>query len=426
MGWREIAVQCDSINFLHISDTHFGVHYALKPRNLRRRAYGDLFFQKALDVIDDAISKHKVDFILHAGDFFNRSKPPPAVIDRAVQPFLLAVKKRIPVYMIPGNHERSKLPLGLLPYHERSKLPLGLLPYHDLFNVFVKPSSFYFEKKGMKIKLTGFPFISYNSKINFRSVVKKAWDNCNGKNFPNHDYSILLTHQMFSGACIENHTFWDGQDVVSLQQIPKMFNYLACGHVHRFQFLNRSQGINGGTSQVQSINKQFKIQQDCSNHTLRFDKAQADSSIYFKNPVIAYCGSLERVAMIERYEPKGYIIGKLFISEENDAIQTAEISFHPLTAIEMVYCVWDLSKARMKEHVEETFEKLYAINSSNLSTKNGKKIQLSAVFRIKIKGKREYSSETSEKLEFLKQEAKRHNVYLMFSYNPAPSIAVWK
>jgi len=404
MRWREIAVQCDSINFLHISDTHFGVHYAIKPRNLRRRAYGDQFFHKACKVIDDAITKHKVDLILHAGDFFNLSKPPPAVIDRAVQPFLLAVKKRIPVYIIPGNHERSKL-------------PLGLLPYHDLFNVFVKPSFFYFEKNGMKIKITGFPFISYNSKINFRSVVKKAWDNCYGKNFLKHDYSILLTHQMFSGARIENHTFWDGQDVVSLQQIPKMFNYLACGHVHRFQFLYRSQGINGGTSQVQSINNQFKIQQGCSNHIWRFDKPQTDSSIYFENPVIAYCGSLERVSMIERDEPKGYVIGKLFISEENDTIQTAEISFHPLTAIEMVYFVWDLSKASMKEYVEQTFEKLYSINSRSLLTQNKETKKLSAVFRIKIKGKRDYSLGTSEKLEFLKQEAKRLNVYLTFSYN---------
>jgi len=278
-------------------------------------------------------------------------------------------------------------------------------------------SSFYFEKNGMKIKITGFPFISYNSKMNFRSIVKKAWDNCNGKNIPNHNYSILLTHQMFSGACIENHTFWDGQDVVSLQQIPKMFNYLACGHVHRFQFLYWSQGINGDIPPVQSINKQFKIQQSCSNHTWRFNKTLADASIYFKNPVIAYCGSLERVSMIERYEPKGYIIGKLFIKEENDAIQTAEISFHPLSSVEMVYCVWDLSKACMNEHVEQTIEKLYAIHSSNLSTQNVRMKPLSAVFRIKIKGKRETSSETSEKLEFLKQEAKRLNVYLTFSYS---------
>lgn len=399
----------DSINFLHLSDTHFGVHYALNPRNLRRRAYGDLFFQKALDVIENAISKHKVEFILHAGDFFNRSKPPPAVIDRAVKPFLIGANKGIPIYMVPGNHERSKL-------------PLGLLPFHDLFNVFVKPSSFYFEKNDIKIKITGFPFISRNSKMNFRSVVQNAWNNCNGENSSNHDYSILLTHQMFSGARIENHTFWDGQDVVSLQQIPKMFNYLACGHVHRFQFLYWSHGINEGTSPVQSINKQFKVQQNCSNHTWRFDNTQTDSSAYFENPVIAYCGSLERVSMIERYESKGYIIGKLSISEENDAIQTAEISFHPLTAIEMYYFVWDLTKASMNEYVQQTLEKLYSINSCSLSTQNRETKELSAIFRIKIKGQRKYPSKKPEILDLLKREAKRLKVYLTFSFNPNASI----
>lgn len=403
--WGSKIVQGDSINFLHLSDTHFGVHYALKPRNLRRRAYGDLFFQKAQDIIDEAIRKHKVDFVLHAGDFFNRSKPPPAVIDRAVKPFLFAANKGIPIYMIPGNHERSKL-------------PLGLLPYHDLINVFVKPSSFYFEKNGMKIKITGFPFISYDSKTNFRSIVKKAWDNCNGKNFPHHHYSILSTHQMFSGARIENRTFWEGQDVVSLQKIPQMFNYLSCGHVHRFQFLYRSQGASGNTSPVQSISKQFIIKQSCENHTWRFDKKQAGSSICFKNPVIAYCGSLERVTMIERYEPKGYIIGKLFISEQGDAIQTAEICFHPLSAVEMVYCVWDLSKASMREYLDQAFEKLYSIGSSRPSDKNRKEGNLSAVFRIKIKGQQNYPEKKPEQLEFFKQEAKRHRVYLTFSYSP--------
>ena len=51
---------CDSIRFLHLSDTHFGVHYALKPRNLLRRAYSELFFRKVEEVIREAILIHKI------------------------------------------------------------------------------------------------------------------------------------------------------------------------------------------------------------------------------------------------------------------------------------------------------------------------------------------------------------------------------
>ncbi len=130
--------------------------------------------------------------------------------------------------------------------------------------------------------------------------------------------------------------------------------------------------------------------------------------------------------IIISFDTKVYIIGKLFISEQGDAIQTAEVCFHPLSAIEMIYCVWDLSKATMKEYVKQTFEKLYSINSSSLSTQKGERKKIAAVFRIKIKGQLKYPSTKPEKLEFLKQEAKRLNVYLTFSYNPIPSIAVGK
>lgn len=84
----------------------------------------------------------------------------------------------------------------------------------------------------------------------------------------------------------------------------------------------------------------------------------------------------------------------------------------------MVYCVWDLSKESIHECVDQTLEKLYSINSSRLKPQYKEERTLSAVLRIKIAGKWDSSSGTSEKLDFLKQEAKRLNIYLTFSYNP--------
>ncbi|MFQ5819032.1 MAG: exonuclease SbcCD subunit D [Candidatus Heimdallarchaeota archaeon] len=396
-----------SISFLHLADTHFGVNYAIKPKNLQRRAYGELFFQKVNDVIDTAISKHNVDFILHSGDFFNRSKPPPLVIERAVQPFVLAAKHGIPVYLLPGNHERSKL-------------PLGLISYYDDINLLDKPSSYCFEKNGIRIKITGFPYIRHNAKNKFGATIRRAWNNYNAKgNTPQH-YFIMLTHQLIEGSRIENYTFRRGDNVILYQQIPKKFHYIACGHVHRFQFLLKPPGFVGGSSIVQSTNRIFSIQQDCSNRIWRFHHKLTFPSTRFKDPVIAYSGSLERVSMMERNEPKGYIIGKLYLSEQDDKIQTAEYSFHPLSAIEMVYCVWDLSKESIHECVDQTLDKLYSINSSRLKPQYKEKRPLSAVFRIKILGEWNSSSEMLEKFDLLKQEAKRLNIYLTFSYNPYP------
>ncbi len=393
------------ISFLHLADTHFGVNYALKPKNHQRRAYGEAFFQKAKDVIDTAISKHKVDFILHAGDFFNRSKPPSQVIERAVQPFLLAAKKEIPVYLLPGNHERSKL-------------PLGLISYYDGINLLVKPSSYCFEKNGIRIKITGFPYVRYKAKNKFGGILRRALNNYYGKDLTPHHYLIMLTHQLIEGSRIENYTFRRSYNVVSFQQIPQRFHYVACGHVHRFQFLFKHPGLVKGSSIVQSTNKYWSIRQDCSNRIWQFNDKQAFPSTRFNDPVIAYSGSLERVSMVERNEPKGYIIGTLYLSEQGDKIQTAEYSFHPISAIEMVYCVWDLSKETIHRCVDQTLEKLYLMNSSCLKPQYKEKRPLSAVLRIKIAGKWDSLSGTSEKLDFLKQEAKRLNIYLTFSYKP--------
>jgi len=394
-----------SISFIHLADTHFGVNYALKPKNLQRRAYGELFFQKAKDAIDTAISKHNVDFILHAGDFFNRSKPPPQVIERAVKPFLLATKKEIPVYLLPGNHERSKLPLGLISY------------YNDI-NLLVKPSSYCFEKNGIRIKITGFPCIRHNAKNKFGATIRRAWNNYNGKDLTPPHYTIMLTHQLIEGSQIENYAFRRGYNVVSFQQIPKKFHYVACGHVHRFQFLLKPPGLARGSYIVQSTNRYWSIRQDCSSRIWRFHHKPTFPSTRFKDPVIAYSGSLERVSMVERNEPKGYIIGTLYLSEKGDKIQTAEYSFHPLSAIKMIYYVWDLSNESFHECIDKSLEKLYSINSSSLKPRIKEKRVLSAVFRIKILGKWSSSTEMLEKFDFLKQEAKRLNIYLTFSYNP--------
>jgi len=393
---RVFPVHESPINFLHLSDTHCGVHYAVTPRNHQRRAYGESFFQKAAEVIETAITHHKVDFILHAGDFFNRSKPPSEVIDRAVQPFLRAANKGIPVYLLPGNHERSTL-------------PLGLLTYHDMINLFVKPSSFWFEKNGLCIKITGFPNVRYNVQMKFRDILQRAWNNCIPKHHTQPHYSILLLHQLIEGARIENYIFRPGNNTISFDEIPSMLNYLACGHVHRFQFLSKPSSI------VHSTNQYNLIWQDCSNQMWHFDKTQISPPFSFKDPVIAYSGSLERVSLVERNEPKGYIIGKLYVSENGDRIQAAEYEFHPLPAVKMRYCVWDLSSESLGEYIEHALEELYTIIPDSHSMHNAEVRTISTVFRIRINGGEAYSEEHQEKLNFLKQEARRFNVYLTFS-----------
>ncbi len=91
--------------------------------------------------------------------------------------------------------------------------------------------------------------------------------------------------------------------------------------------------------------------------------------------------------------------------------QAITYEFHELNAIRIVYLVWDLSKATIDDYFTQSLEKLYSIGSLKAEEKRG---GLTAIIRVKIQGKR-YDS--SKNLEHLKQEAKRLNIYLTFSYS---------
>ncbi|MFX1286504.1 MAG: exonuclease SbcCD subunit D [Promethearchaeota archaeon] len=389
----------ESIRFLHLGDTHFGAHYAQRPKNLHRRAYGELFFQKVEEVVNKAITEHEVDFIIHSGDFFNRSQPSPEIVDRGIKAFQLASKKEIPVFILPGNHERSRLPLGLIPFTD-----------HETIKLFRKPCSYIYEKNGIIIKITGFPYIRRNVNLKFDSLVKRAWCNSNGKNTKRPNYSILMIHQLVEGSCIENYTFRKGgHNVILFQQIPNWFNYVACGHVHRFQFLYSTK-----VHLSHSTSRFYSIEQDCDSHKWQFTDRQSIAFTPFKDPIISYTGSPERVSFAERNEPKGYIIGHLRLLPSEPRIQTARFQFYELNAIRMVYLVWDLNKANIDDYINLTLKELYRIHSESFPPRNKRDTLLTAILKVKIKGNGSYSS---IKINDLRQEAKRLDIYLTFSYS---------
>ncbi|MHA2248331.1 MAG: metallophosphoesterase family protein, partial [Candidatus Hodarchaeales archaeon] len=279
----------------------------------------------------------------------------------------------------------------------------------DNINLFTKPSSFVFEKDGINIKIIGFPYIRRNARKKFNTIIKRAFHNSVGKNPNKGDYSILVTHQLIEGSRIENYTFREGNNVITFFQIPRKFDYIACGHIHRFQFL-----YNQKQSSFRSTNKFHKVEQNNLDQRWQFNDKNGFPRTSFRNPIIAYAGSLDRVSIAERNEPKGYIIGELQLSGTKHGIRAAKYQFHELSAIEMVYYVWDLSKASIEDYVYQTIEKLYGVPSIRSSSRNNKEKGLSAILRIKIKGKGFYAS---KKIEYLKQEANRLNVYLTFSYS---------
>ena len=106
------------------------------------------------------------------------------------------------------------------------------------------------------------------------------------------DYNLLVTHQAFDGAMVGpvDFMFRPGRrDTVSRCHLPTDFDYIAAGHIHRYQILSHPM-----------------------KPELRF----------------VYPGSTQRMSFAEMYEDKGFIEGEVL----HDRVETR---FIPLPAYEM-------------------------------------------------------------------------------------------
>jgi DNA repair exonuclease SbcCD nuclease subunit len=88
------------IKFLHLSDIHLGC----RRYNLEERTKD--FFRSWHDVITRHAVPHAVDFVLVAGDFFDRRNIDPQTMNHAMIGLQELKEANIPVVAIEGNHDR--------------------------------------------------------------------------------------------------------------------------------------------------------------------------------------------------------------------------------------------------------------------------------------------------------------------------------
>lgn len=242
------------IKILFIADTHLGFDYPFKPRVQRRRRGPDFFrnFELALQ----PAYRGEVDLVVHGGDILYRSKVPARLVDMAFEPLKRVANTDVPVYVVPGNHERSSIP-----YH--------ILAAHPNISVFDQPTCFLQEIKGTTISFAGFPFLRHGIRKKFSEMIERT-----GLRKTRADFHVLCMHQSVDGATMgpKNFMFRGGDDVIDIHDIPSGFAAVLTGHMHRHQVLQRD--LKG--------------------------KSPA-------TPVL-YAGSIERTSFAEKDEIKGYMI----------------------------------------------------------------------------------------------------------------------
>ena len=206
----------DLIRVLFVSDTHLGFDLPRRPRVERRRRGPDFFenFERALE----PARRGEVDLVIHGGDILFRSRVPAELVARAFEPLKRVAESGVPVYVVPGNHERSRIPYALLAQHE------------NLF-LFDRPKTYVWRSQGFTLALAGFPY-ERRVRKRFPVVVEETgWRNVDA------DAKLLLMHHAVEGARVGrlgtgDFEFTSAADVIRTADIPR-------GHGRRRQRATR-------------------------------------------------------------------------------------------------------------------------------------------------------------------------------------------
>jgi DNA repair exonuclease SbcCD nuclease subunit len=244
----------DDIRILLLADSHLGFDLPARPRVARRRRGHDFLANYAAALRPALMGE--VDIVVHGGDVFDRPSVWPTVAYQALEPLRRVADRGIPVFIVPGNHERSRLP------HAR-------FASHAEVHVFDLPRTFVADVRGMRIALTGFPYERTGVRARFQALLDQSeWSReCV-------DRRVLCMHHCVEGATVGpgDYTFTTAPDVVRLRDIPPEFSAVLSGHIHRQQVLT------------------------ADLHDRRLE-----------TPVL-YPGAIERTSFAEIDEPKGFMV----------------------------------------------------------------------------------------------------------------------
>lgn len=198
----------------------------------------------------------EVDLVVHGGDVFDRPRVPASLVYQAFEPLARVADRGIPVFVVPGNHERSRIP------HERMASHAGI-------HVFDRPRTFRLQVAGHDVALSGFPFARRVRDAFPKLLASTGWLDGGARA----EIRLLCLHQCFEGATVgpSDFTFRRGRDVVQARDLPRGFGAVVSGHIHRHQVLTTDLGGRGVPC-----------------------------------PVL-YPGSVERTAFAEMGEAKGYL-----------------------------------------------------------------------------------------------------------------------
>ena len=270
-----------TIRIMHIADIHFGMenYGRLDPKTgINTRL---LDFRKAFDYAIKKALERNIHLVVFAGDAFKSRDPNPThqrEFARALKPF---IKKNIPIFLLLGNHDLPNTP-GRANALEIYKT-LGI----DNIIVADKPSISLINTTAGDVQIVAMPYIRKSIFLSRDEYKGKTIEEVNHlieqkvseiiKNYASQLNpaipSILVCHGSIRNAKLgmEQNIMLGYDPLYDLDTLARAeFDYIAMGHLHRYQYLN-PKGY----------------------------------------PPVVYSGSIERVDFSEKNEDKGFVLVEL-------------------------------------------------------------------------------------------------------------------
>lgn len=265
------------IRFIHTADIHFGMENYGRIDPVRGIHSRLIDFEKALSFCIDFALEKEVDFFLFSGDAYKTSHPTPTHQRLLMDCFLRLYKAGIPVVIIIGNHDNP------LSHGKTHALDIfGQIPLEG-FHVISKPTTLQLETKHGPVNIVGIPWPTRNtlalhnehqhlSATEITEYISSGVTKIIASLAAGLDHSVpavlaghlTVSSGIFSGS--EKRAVYGTDPLFLPSQLGIVpFDYVALGHLHRFQ------NVNGNLF-----------------------------------PPIVYSGSIERIDFGERKEEKGF------------------------------------------------------------------------------------------------------------------------
>ncbi len=292
------------IKVIHTADIHFGMENYGKIDSKTGIHSRLLDFKNALDFCIDYTIKERADLFIFSGDAYKTAHPTPTQQKLLMNCLFRLQETGIPIVLVVGNHDNA------LSFGKAHSLELfNDIPLKE-FHVISTPTLLTLETKNGPVQLVGIPWPTRNTlalQSNYESIkaddithyiaqaVARIIQDFTTKLNPSIP-AILAGHLtvssgIFSGS--EKRAIYGNDPVLMPSQLAlKPFDYVALGHLHRYQIINQGH-----------------------------------------YPEIVYAGSIERIDFGERKEPKGFCVVSL---EKNKTTHSfIEVPTRPFIQIEI-------------------------------------------------------------------------------------------